>query len=67
MVEISDELYRKIARFQNDVVNAWGDTRDLEREAGTWLEADEIAARANEAVSALDALNDAINDYLPGT
>lgn len=62
---MDDETYRKIARFQNDVINAWGDTRDLERAAGTWPDADEIAARANEAVSALDALNDAINDYLP--
>jgi hypothetical protein len=65
MADVDDELYRKIARFQNDVINAWGDTQDLEREAATWPDADEIAARANEAVSALDALNDAINDYLP--
>jgi hypothetical protein len=62
---MDDETYRKIARFQNDVINAWGDTQDLERAAGTWPDADEIVARANEAVSALDALNDAINDYLP--
>lgn len=62
---MDDETYRKIARFQNDVINAWGDTQDLERAAGNWPDADEIAARANEAVSALDALNDAINAYLP--
>lgn len=65
MPEISDELYRKIAAFQNDVVNAWGDIRDLERAAGQWPDADEIVTRANEAASALDSLNDAINDYLP--
>jgi hypothetical protein len=65
MPEISDEVFRKIVSFQSDLLDAWGDARDLERAAGTWPDADEIAARANEAVSALDALNDAINDYLP--
>jgi hypothetical protein len=62
---MDDETYRMIARLQNDVVNAWGDVRDLERDAAKWPDADEIVARANEAVSALDSLNDAINDYLP--
>jgi hypothetical protein len=62
---MDDETYRMIARIQNDVVNAWGDTRDLEHDAAKWPGGEEIVAKANEAVSALDALNDAINDYLP--
>lgn len=62
---MDDETYRRIVAYQNDLLNAWGDARDLEREAAKWPGADEIASRANEAVSALEELSDAINTYLP--
>lgn len=65
MVEITDEMYRDIADHQKSVVMAARDVSDIARDARGWPEADEIMARATEAEEALDALNDAIDAYLP--
>jgi hypothetical protein len=63
---MDDETYRRIAQHQTDVINAWGDARDLERSAANWPDAEEIVAQANEAVSALDTLNNTLDRYLEG-
>ena len=49
---------------QKRVIDAWSDMSDLERDASNWPDAEEIEAKAAEAVLVLDELNDTIKTYL---
>jgi hypothetical protein len=49
---------------QDLVVTALSDIEDIQRDAAGWPDADEIAACAGDAVSAINSLNDAINHWL---
>lgn len=65
MAPVEDQIYRDIADAQKLVYNAFVDVEGIERDAPGWDDSGSaIESAANEAKSALNDLDDALNAVL---
>jgi len=58
---------RDVAEYSKAISNATQDVEDIGRDSAGWPEADEVPRLADEARSALEALNDALGNVFEAT
>jgi len=66
MVEMAEMDWNRVNQLSKGVALGQLDAERLATEAKTWPDADEIAALAAEAASALERLDAALTNYLEG-
>lgn len=62
-----DLIGRDVAEASKAISNATQDVEDIGRDSLGWPDADDVAALADEARSALEALNDALDRVYEAT